>query len=176
LRGRPEGEVIVVVGDGGFGHGWAEMETAARCEIAVTIVALNNGVLGYCRLGTRRCHIRSTLRHPAARMAMTQIVEGNSPLTLINVFTVAPDKADELVRLLNQATEEVMRYQAGFISANIHLSLDRRHVTNYAQWRTEEDFEAMQKVPDVQKHMKACAALAEKFEPSLYTVESVHEH
>jgi acetolactate synthase I/II/III large subunit len=44
---RPDGEVIVVVGDGGFAHAWAELETAVRIGIKVTVVVLNNGVLGY---------------------------------------------------------------------------------------------------------------------------------
>jgi acetolactate synthase-1/2/3 large subunit len=44
---RPSEEVIVVVGDGGFGHAWAELETAVRSGIKVTVVVLNNGVLGY---------------------------------------------------------------------------------------------------------------------------------
>jgi Thiamine pyrophosphate enzyme, C-terminal TPP binding domain len=37
----------VIVGDGGFAHAWAEMETAVRSGIALTVVVLNNGVLGY---------------------------------------------------------------------------------------------------------------------------------
>ena len=45
--GRPEAEVIVVVGDGGFGHAWAELETAVRSGISVTVAVLNNAVLGY---------------------------------------------------------------------------------------------------------------------------------
>jgi heme-degrading monooxygenase HmoA len=105
---------------------------------------------------------------------MTEIVEGNNPITLINVFTVAPEKADELIALLDKATTDVMSRQPGFVSANIHRSLDGRHVANYAQWRTKEDFEAMQRKADVQHHMGAAAKLAEKFEPALYTVESVH--
>ncbi len=44
---RPASEVIAVVGDGGFGHAWAEMETAVRSDVPVTVVVLNNGVLGY---------------------------------------------------------------------------------------------------------------------------------
>lgn len=44
---RPTGEVIVVVGDGGFAHAWAELETAVRASIKVTVVVLNNDVLGY---------------------------------------------------------------------------------------------------------------------------------
>lgn len=44
---RPAATVIAVVGDGGFGHAWAELETAVRHDIGVTIVVLNNAVLGY---------------------------------------------------------------------------------------------------------------------------------
>ena len=34
-------------GDGGFAHSWAELETAVRSRLAVTVILLNNGVLGY---------------------------------------------------------------------------------------------------------------------------------
>ena len=44
---RPNAPVICVVGDGGFGHVWSELETAARSGIAVTLVVINNGILGF---------------------------------------------------------------------------------------------------------------------------------
>ncbi|MBR1193515.1 antibiotic biosynthesis monooxygenase [Bradyrhizobium sp. AUGA SZCCT0169] len=44
---------------------------------------------------------------------MTEIIKGVSPITLINVFTVAPEKADELVKLLDEATDKVMKHQPG---------------------------------------------------------------
>ena len=78
---------------------------------------------------------------------MTLINVGNSAVTLINVFTVQPEKADELVMLLDKATEQVVCFQPGFVSANIHRGFNGRHVTNYAQWRTMKDFEAMQGNP-----------------------------
>lgn len=39
--------VVALVGDGGFAHSWAELETMARLGIGVTVIVLNNGVLGY---------------------------------------------------------------------------------------------------------------------------------
>ncbi|MBA3844477.1 MAG: antibiotic biosynthesis monooxygenase, partial [Actinobacteria bacterium] len=44
-------------------------------------------------------------------------------------------------------TEETMRHLPGFVSANLHLSRDRRYVANYAQWRSQEHFDAMLKHP-----------------------------
>lgn len=44
---RPDAPVVCVVGDGGFGHVWSELETAVRSGIAVTLVVINNGILGF---------------------------------------------------------------------------------------------------------------------------------
>jgi acetolactate synthase-1/2/3 large subunit len=44
---RPGGRVVALVGDGGFAHAWAELETLVRMRIAVTLIVLNNGVLGF---------------------------------------------------------------------------------------------------------------------------------
>src|SRR5690606_30912358 len=43
----PDAHVYADVGDGGFGHVWSEMETAARTGVHVTILLLNNGILGF---------------------------------------------------------------------------------------------------------------------------------
>jgi len=106
-------------------------------------------------------------------MPSASINPGASPITLINVFTVAPDKQDELVRLLSEATEKAMKRLPGFVSANIHKSLDGTRVVNYAQWRSKDDFEAMLKSPEAVPHMQAATAIA-KFEPHLYAVVAVH--
>jgi quinol monooxygenase YgiN len=94
-------------------------------------------------------------------------------ITLINVFEVAPERQEHLVTLLDRATEDVMRSLPGFVSANIHRSLDGTHVANYAQWASEADFQHMLKNPHVQSHMKQISALA-KATPVLYRVASVH--
>jgi heme-degrading monooxygenase HmoA len=106
---------------------------------------------------------------------VTTIQEHSPHATLINVFTVEPHRAAELVELLRQATEDVMCHVPGFISANIHLSTDGTRVANYAQWRSAEDFRAMLTDPTAREHMDRCADIATSFDPHLYTVESVHE-
>ena len=95
---------------------------------------------------------------------MATIEKGRKLMTLVNVFTVSPDKQNELADLLVRATEKTMRHLPGFISASIHRSLDGTKVINYAQWRSQADFAAMQKNPEAGPHMQAAAALA-KFEP-----------
>ncbi|WP_123023866.1 antibiotic biosynthesis monooxygenase family protein [Mycolicibacterium stellerae] len=106
---------------------------------------------------------------------MTTIRENSDCATLINVFTVDPQRADELATLLASATEDVMAHQPGFRSANIHLSTDRTRVVNYAQWDSAEAYQAMLSDATARKHMATAAALAVSFDPHLYTVESVHE-
>lgn len=44
---NPKSTVYCVVGDGGFAHAWAEMETAVRLKANVVLLVLNNGILGY---------------------------------------------------------------------------------------------------------------------------------
>jgi heme-degrading monooxygenase HmoA len=95
-------------------------------------------------------------------------------ITLINVFTVAPEKQESLVELLARATREVMQRMPGFLSASIHRSIDGTRVTNYAQWRSQADFEAMLQHEEARAHMTDAAALAIEFEPVLYHVASVH--
>ena len=106
---------------------------------------------------------------------MTTITQGGDCITLINVFTVSPGSQQRLVDMLDRATQTVMSRQPGFISANIHASVDGRKVANYAQWRSKEDFEAMQKNPEAAKHMADIGAMVETFEPALYKVSSVFE-
>ena len=106
---------------------------------------------------------------------MVTIAKDNDVVTLINVFIVRPECQQRLVDVLVDATETVMRKQQGFVSANIHRSLDGTRVTNYAQWRSREAFEAMLRNPEAAEHMGEAARIAERFEPHLYEVSFVDE-
>jgi acetolactate synthase-1/2/3 large subunit len=44
---NPDVPVVCLAGDGAFGHTWQELETATREGIAVTVILLNNGILGF---------------------------------------------------------------------------------------------------------------------------------
>ncbi len=95
-------------------------------------------------------------------------------VTLINTFTVDPSRTDELLQELVAATNDGMRQRAGFISANLHVSRDGRHIANYAQWRNQEDLDAMMADPAARDHMKHAASIAQSFDPIYYVLrESV---
>lgn len=104
---------------------------------------------------------------------MTTISTERDIVTLTNVFTVAPADQQRLLDLLVEATDSVMNRLPGFVSANLHKSIDGTKVTNYAQWRSREDFEAMLQNPEAMAHMKEAGWIAEEFEPHLYEVSFV---
>ncbi|MEO8110779.1 MAG: antibiotic biosynthesis monooxygenase family protein [Ginsengibacter sp.] len=107
---------------------------------------------------------------------MTPIDDSKNYCTLINVFTVSPEKHMELFNLLKEATEEVMCKQPGYISANLHISDDKKTVTNYAQWATLQDFQNMQKNEEAQKHMKLAASISTEFTPVTYNSIWTHNN
>lgn len=100
---------------------------------------------------------------------MTIISKGNNLVTLINVFTVEPANQGQLLDLLASATETSVRQAPGFVSANLHRSLDGTKVVMYAQWRSAEDYQAMRKDPGPRPYLEQALALA-KFEPGIYEV------
>jgi|SRR3954462_935622 len=95
-------------------------------------------------------------------------------ITLINVFTCAEERQDELVAALDKATTELFVHQPGFISGNIQASLDRTRVVNYAQWERIEDFDATGQVPEIRQHMEQIMAIAASADPRLFRVRAVH--
>ncbi|HEX8530352.1 MAG TPA: antibiotic biosynthesis monooxygenase, partial [Cytophagales bacterium] len=105
---------------------------------------------------------------------METIIRKDQPVvTLVNVFTVEPSRQQALLHLLIKATEQVMNKLPGFISANLHASLDGKNVVNYAQWATVADFQNMLTHPAARGHMEEAYRLASRVEPNLYQVSHV---
>ncbi len=106
-------------------------------------------------------------------MTTSIILEGTSTVTLVNVFTVEPKDQLRLVEHWQQATEEVIRHLPGFISANVHRSLDGTKVINYAQWESEDAFDAMRHNPEAAAHLRALGQIGTPA-PVVCEVVSVH--
>jgi len=93
-------------------------------------------------------------------------------MTVINVFTVAPENQARLVELLTRATEESIRHIPGFVAAALHRALDGTKVTMYAQWRTPEDYARMRARPDSSPFLAEALTVA-RFDPGFYEVTDV---
>ncbi len=48
---KDDGHVFCLVGDGGFGHVWSELETCKRMGVKVITILINNGILGFQKHG-----------------------------------------------------------------------------------------------------------------------------
>lgn len=59
----------------------------------------------------------------------------------------------------------MMLHLPGFISANVHRSLDLRKVINYAQWERVETFNASLRQPDVTAYFADIARLGQIWHP-----------
>jgi len=99
---------------------------------------------------------------------MTTIFTQDRFVTLINVFTVEPAQQRQLLDLLDQATA-VVRLAPGFISANLHRSLDGTKVAMYAQLQSVEHYRAMRENPAASPYLQRAIEIA-KFEPGMYEV------
>ncbi len=106
-------------------------------------------------------------------MAETTIRAGAPLVTLINVFTVDPKDQERLVELWQEGTDEVMRHLPGFISANVHRSLDGTKVINYAQWQSVDAFTSSLRNSDVASYFERLARIGTP-DPVLCEVVSVH--
>jgi len=106
-------------------------------------------------------------------MSATEIRVGDQIVTLVNIFDVDASKQQELLDLLNEGTEKVIKTRPGFVSVNILASVDGTRVINYAQWRSQDDLKAIMGDAEVQAYAQKTAALA-KAAPQVYRVVSVH--
>src|SRR5579864_7117841 len=94
----------------------------------------------------------------------------NGPVTLINVFTVEPEKQQALLDHLHKFSETVVAVFPGFISATFHASFDGKRITNVAKWESQEAFMAFLQSPEASADRAACRAIATGAEHNLYEV------
>jgi len=93
----------------------------------------------------------------------------SKPVTLINVFPVDPQNQQRLIELLTRATEVSVRHAPGFISANLHRSIDGTKVTMVAQWRSAEEYQAMRSDPTPLPFLQEALTLA-TFAAGMYEI------
>jgi heme-degrading monooxygenase HmoA len=94
---------------------------------------------------------------------------GSKPVTLINVFTVAPENQQKLVELLTQSAQTLIPHAPGFRSSRLYRSLDGTKVTVYSQWRSLRDYQAVRESAATVPFLEQALAIAQ-FEPVIYEV------
>ena len=108
---------------------------------------------------------------------MRAIIDDASEIfTLINIFTVTPQRQDAVVKSLRDFTEQHARFCSGFIGASVHASLDGHRVVNYVQWKTHDDLDVMMAGAPAKAHVAEVGALADCVEPAGYRVAFVGSH
>lgn len=81
---------------------------------------------------------------------MPAIAKNNEVITVIIIFAVEPEKQQELVDTIIEFLETTVKHQPGFESSSIHKSIDGVRVMNYAQWKTQADYQAFVSNAEVQ--------------------------
>jgi quinol monooxygenase YgiN len=105
---------------------------------------------------------------------MTTISTTNPVVTLINVFSVEPANQQQVLDLLVEMNTKIYKQQPGYVSANFHKSLDGVKVVNYSQWRSLEEFNRLQSLPELVAYFRQLVPLCQ-VEPHLYEVFLVDE-
>ena len=98
---------------------------------------------------------------------MATVATKNEVITVIVIFTVEPDRQQELIDVIAEYTETV-KQQPGFVSANIHKSIDGVKVANYAQWQSQADYQNFVNNKEIQKQ---AGKLKEFSPPDLHIYE-----
>jgi quinol monooxygenase YgiN len=93
-------------------------------------------------------------------------------LTLINVFDTTPDQQQALIDQWIRFTDEVKK-EPGYLGTALHRSKDGTRVINYAQWRSQADFDRF-----LQKYGAQFAQFgqhASRIDPHVYEVVYLDE-
>lgn len=101
----PLSDVVALVGDGGFAHSWAEIETLVRMNIPITIIVLNNGILGFqkdaetVKFGayTTACHFANVDHGAIARACGCEAVYVSGPDQLITALAKIKSRTSPLL-------------------------------------------------------------------------------
>jgi quinol monooxygenase YgiN len=105
---------------------------------------------------------------PATEASLTTLDPGAGYVTTMNTYTVAPERAVEVLDYLVRSAAETVRYVPGFVSMNFHVSLDRTQIVNYGQWKSRQAMAAARENPKIVALMSETAKIAGSSKPIPY--------
>jgi heme-degrading monooxygenase HmoA len=95
-------------------------------------------------------------------------------ITFVNMFTVEAGRQAAAFEGIQQIYTEVVKFQAGFISATLLKSDDGNTVTAIAQWETAENLASLSQHPRFRElHNESFYESIIKVEPRIYSAEKV---
>lgn len=98
----------------------------------------------------------------------TQISKDTSLVTVVNKFSVEPKNQKILLKYLDDL-RMVVEKLPGFISANVHKSIDGTRVVSYAQWKSKENYQAVYTNLEAKYHLDDIKKIS-KFSWNFYEV------
>ncbi|MGF1460836.1 MAG: antibiotic biosynthesis monooxygenase family protein [Leptolyngbyaceae cyanobacterium] len=106
---------------------------------------------------------------------MAALDTDNQLVTVIILFKVKagqqPAVIDQVKRLF-----AIAKAQPGFVSANLHRSLDDVKVANYAQWENLDSLEQFRNLPDTQTLWAELQELIEEVDSHVYEIVASESH
>lgn len=94
--------------------------------------------------------------------------------TVICTFDVTPGTAQDVLDALNDAYDQVISRQPGFIAAAVHLNDAQTRIATYSQWADRRDYQAMLRTAEMRERNRAIHTMCRSFEPVMYEVASVY--
>lgn len=100
---------------------------------------------------------------------MTTLDLENQLVTVIILFKVKDGQQAAVIEKVKELFQ-VAKKQPGFVSANLHRSLDGLKVANYAQWKNEAALETFRNLPETQALAAPLQDLVEEVDSHLYEI------
>ena len=106
---------------------------------------------------------------------MPSISCNNSYQTVITTFETSPGAFQDLLDELQDAYDNFISKQKGFIGAALHGNDAQTRVANYSQWEDREDFLRMLRTEEMRQRNRRISALCKSFEPVMYDVVKCYD-
>lgn len=81
------------------------------------------------------------------------------PTAFITVFDVDPERQHDLLDVMQEGADQVIRHRPGFIGISLFASQDGRRIINVARWETADAAAATRDDPDAATYSARAAAL-----------------
>ena len=101
---------------------------------------------------------------------MTEISKDFNGQTVICTFEMTPATASELMAALQDAYDNCISRQPGFLGAGLHMNDAQTRIANYSKWEKRADYQAMLRTPEMIERNRKIGQLCRHFEPVMYEV------